>query len=620
MRKYLQTKKTSLSYSISDSETTIRLKNIKKLDGTNITASDLGDYITFTFDPGTSKEEICSIVSTNVTINADSTVDITNVVRGLLEVDPYTTGGFKTDHGAGAIVVFSNNPQLYNQMANKSNANTFTEQNIFNGFAPQTNTDPVAGNDLTRLSYVQALVLGTLTTIDVVVPGTAGETIVDGNLVYLKTSDNRWWRCDADTASTVDNVLLGIAKGGAVAAAQITNGVLLQGVDNAQSGLVGGTVMFASNTTGGISSTPGTVEVTVGIAKSATELYFSPRFNQQITEDQQDALLGSSGTPSNANRFVTAEGLAASLPAKFGGTGADGVLNVTSGTTTIDLASAASRILNYTSINVSAGATLAFSNPAAGGTVVQLKSQGNVTIAGTIDCSSLGSAGGASNNGAGGSATAGTAVDATLLLVGGTMTGGSGAVPVNTGGAGGLAPSSPYAYINTLYSLSSRKVIALLCGTGGGGGQSSSAGTNGSGGRGGGALYIECGLAWNFTGTINTSGAVGGNASQAGGGGGGGAGMLLALYKTLTANSGTHTNNSGAGGTGGTGGNGGGGGGGASALANGGAGATSSGAGTAGTNGGGGGGGSYGVVSGGVGGASSTSALLSLITPNNYFV
>jgi len=301
---------------------------------------------------------------------------------------------------------------------------------------------------------------------------------------------------------------------------------------------------------------------------------------------------------------------------RFGGTGADGVLNVTSGTTTIDLASAASKILNYTSINVSAGATLAFSNPAAGGTVVQLKSQGNVTIAGTINCSSLGSAGGASNNGAGGSATAGTAVDATVLIVGGTMTGGGGAVPVNTGGAGGLAPSSPYAYINTLYSLSSRKVIALLCGTGGGGGQSGSAGNNGNGGRGGGALYIECEGAWNFTGTINTSGAVGGNATQAGAGGGGGAGMLLALYKTLTANSGTHTNNSGAGGTGGTVGNGGGGGGGASALANGGAGATSGGAGTAGTNGGGGGGGSF---SGAAGGASSTSALLSLITPNMYF-
>lgn len=301
--------------------------------------------------------------------------------------------------------------------------------------------------------------------------------------------------------------------------------------------------------------------------------------------------------------------------ATFGGTGADGALNVTSGTTTIDLLTAKTVILNYTSVNISAGATLAFSNPNAAGTVIIIKSQGNVTVAGTINASSLGSAGGAANNGAGGTGTPGTAVDPTVLILGGTMTGGAGGFPVNAGGAGGIAPTSTYAYINTVYSLSQRKAVTLVPGTGGGGGQSSSAGTNGAGGRGGGALYIECGSAWNFTGTINTSGAAGSNATQAGGGGGGGAGMLCVLYTTLTASSGTHTNNSGAGGSGGSGGNGGGGGGGACALNNGSVGATSSGAGTAGSNGGGGGGGSF---SGG-GGASSTSALLSLITPNVYF-
>ena len=308
MRYYLQTKKTTLSYSISDSETTIRLSALLKLDGTSVSAADIGDYMTFTIDPGTSKEEICSIASSGVTVNADGTVDITGVVRGLREggTGGYSTGGYSAEHGAGAVVVFSNNPQLYNQLANKSNDNTFTGLNIFSGYAPQTDTDPVAANDLTRLSYVQALVLGTLTTIDVVVPGTAGETIADGNLIYLNT-DNKWYKTDADTTSTVNNVLLGIAKGAGTANNPITNGILLQGVDNAQSGLVAGEIQYASNTAGGISSTPGTTEVTVGVAKSTTELYFSPRFNQQITEDQQDALAGTSGTPGASNKFVTAD-------------------------------------------------------------------------------------------------------------------------------------------------------------------------------------------------------------------------------------------------------------------------------------------------------------------------
>jgi len=308
-RYYLQTKKTSLSYGISDTETTMRLTALQKLDGTSISAADIGDYMTGTFDPGTSKEEIFSIASSGVTVNADGTVDITGVVRGLREggTAGYSTGGYSAEHGAGAVVVFSNNPQLYNQLANKSNDNTFTGQNIFNGYAPQTNTDPVAGNDLTRLSYVQALVLGTLTSIDVVVPGTAGETIADGNLIYLNT-DNKWYKTDADTASTVNNVLLGIAKGAGATNGQIANGVLLQGVDNAQSGLTGGQVQYASNTAGAISNTPGTTEVTVGVAKSATELYFSPRFNQMLTEDQQDALAGNNGNPSATNLFMTQSG------------------------------------------------------------------------------------------------------------------------------------------------------------------------------------------------------------------------------------------------------------------------------------------------------------------------
>jgi len=565
---FAQLKKTTLAYSISNSETTIRLNFLRNLDGTSITASDIGDYMTGTIDPGTSKEEIFSIASGGVTVNADGTVDITGVVRGLLDVQPYTTGGFSTDHGAGAVVVFSNNPQLYNQMANKGNANTFTQQNTFNGFAPQTNTDPVNSNDLTRLSYVQALVLGTLTTIDVVVPGTAGETIVDGNLIYLFT-DNKWYKCDADTASTVDNVLLGIAKGAGVANAQITNGVLLQGVDNAQSGLTGGQVQYASNTAGGISSTAGTTEVTVGIAKSATELYFSPRFNQQLTEDQQDALLGTSGNPSNINRFVTDADTTGSgavvrqsslLTSKFGGDGSDGALTVASGTTNIDLGGLAFVVKNYTSISITGTGKVTFTNSHANGTVIILKSQGNVTLTSSttpmIDASALGAAGGASvvsvtaQNG-----TAGSAGTSTFLSAAGGI-------------AGQLSPlantAATPAFSGTLFTTTRQKYTLIPVASGGGSGNITTTGvvnaTSGAGGKGGGTLVIECAGAWNFTTAngISVAGVSGGTGiggtsntayPNAGGGGGGGGGFFLALYNTLTANSGTVTV------TGGTGGN-----------------------------------------------------------------
>ena len=82
---------------------------------------------------------------------------------------------------------------------------------------------------------------------------------------------------------------------------------------------------------------------------------------------------------------------------KFGGTGADGALAITSGTTTIDLGGAQVFVKNYTSISITGTGALAFTNPHANGTTVILKSQGDVTITSSasaaIDVSSLGSAG-----------------------------------------------------------------------------------------------------------------------------------------------------------------------------------------------------------------------------------
>lgn len=302
----------TLASSISSTATTITLSSFTlPVSNTPITMAILNSDIVYgTIGPKTSSAEFISF--TGITQNANGTATLTGVTRGLDKVSPFTTNAtYKLPHSGQTLFILSDAPQVFAEYAAKKNTNTFTALNVFSGFAPQTDTDPVAGNDLTRLSYVQALVLGTLTSIDVVVPGTAGETIVDGNLIYLNT-DNKWYKTDADTASTVNNVLLGIAKGAGVLNGQITNGVLLQGVDNAQSGLTGGQVQYASNTAGAISSTPGTVEVTVGVAKSATELYFAPRFNQQITEDQQDALAGSSGTPSSTNKYVTEDDVSSS--------------------------------------------------------------------------------------------------------------------------------------------------------------------------------------------------------------------------------------------------------------------------------------------------------------------
>jgi len=79
-------------------------------------------------------------------------------------------------------------------------------------------------------------------------------------------------------------------------------------LDANQSGLTAGAIYYASNTAGGISSSAGTQEVTVGFSYSTTQLYFNPRFNQQLTEDQQDALAATT-TPASGNKFITQKDL-----------------------------------------------------------------------------------------------------------------------------------------------------------------------------------------------------------------------------------------------------------------------------------------------------------------------
>lgn len=157
------------------------------------------------------------------------------------------------------------------------------------------------------ITYLNTLVVSTRS---VIVSGVAGETLVAGNLVYLKNADGRWWKSDADDATTVENVQLGIAQGAGVAAGTITTGVLIHGKDLTNTGLTQ-VKYFASNTAGGISTSAGTKEVSVGFGTVDGYLYFIPRYDQQLTEDQQDALAGSSGTPSATNLFVTQSGLQA---------------------------------------------------------------------------------------------------------------------------------------------------------------------------------------------------------------------------------------------------------------------------------------------------------------------
>lgn len=125
------------------------------------------------------------------------------------------------------------------------------------------------------IDYIDDNLAATVVGTSNVMIGTAGETLVAGDFVYLK-NDSKWWKTDADTEATVFGVQLGIAQGAGAADGAITNGVMTRGLDTNQSGLVAGTTYYLSNTAGEISDSAGTYSRIIGVAKSTTTLYFDP--------------------------------------------------------------------------------------------------------------------------------------------------------------------------------------------------------------------------------------------------------------------------------------------------------------------------------------------------------
>lgn len=267
--------------------------------------------------------------------------------------------------------------------------------------------------------------------------------------------------------------------------------------------------------------------------------------------------------------------LAADLNANFllsviGGTGADGALAISSGTTTLNIASAIILVKNYTSVSITGTAVLAFSNPASVGSQVVLKTTGAFTLSSSaspaIDMRGIGSAGGTGGTaGGGGDGTDGsqTARIIDALTTHGGRTGRGATAGSGVGGAAGTVFTTG---LNSLYTDSADLIRAMryyniVPGTGGGGGGGAGAGTGngGAGGRGGGALVIECGGTYTCSGIINAGGTAGSNGvngdgvgGPGGGGGGGSGGAILVIYMTLGSDTGTYTVTGGAGGTKGT--------------------------------------------------------------------
>lgn len=542
----VKAKKAFLKSPLSTTASTVILDELIDSQGNDIAMASFGEFGVIVLTQATTVE---MIKFTNLSRAVDGTVTLTVATNGrdIAPVTPYAGSSTGQRFNATADAIITNDPLTMMKFGLLNNANVWDLLQSFTIVPETTGGNATTANQLIRKAQLDSAVLGIITAVSIVVDGTAGETLADGNLIYLKSADNRWWKADADTASTVENVILGIAQGAGTAGNLITSGVMLRGVDDAQTGLTAGAKYYASNSAGGISISAGTTEVTVGIAKSTTELYFEPYFDQRLTEDQQDALTGTSGLPSITNKFVTdadttgtgsvlrSSAVASILQATFGD-GSDGNVTIASGTTTIskdmyynNLTIETGGILNPSGYRVFVKETLTFQgtgkiarngNDGASATTTTGGAGGSALASGTLSGSvaggngangSNGTIGDASNPSAGGTPSTPSNITNAVGSTAGTPTGAGGnggtgynGVAGNNGGGVGTAstvtnPTIMPRTVNNAISLhtlidatsafmkGSAGATGGAGGSGGAGGNSLGNGTGGNGGGGGGA-------------------------------------------------------------------------------------------------------------------------------------
>lgn len=274
-----------LAQGITSASTSFMLDNILQWDGsTNLAAADFGTVAYGVFrNPENTQVEFFSWDPATVASSA-----ITILSRGLdyAGADPTASDAArKLDWPAYDTIVElgSHPPQLFHEYLTKSRDETKTGLLTVTQFPVKSGiTTPTAAGELATKGYVDATATGAATYDQQIISGTSGEILTAGQLVYFKSSDQKWWLADLDTSSTYKNVQLGFAQSSVAADAAVN--VLISGLEKNQSGLTPGSDYFASATAGAIQATVAASKERcfVGRAKSATVLQVNFRQTDQV--------------------------------------------------------------------------------------------------------------------------------------------------------------------------------------------------------------------------------------------------------------------------------------------------------------------------------------------------
>jgi hypothetical protein len=292
-----------------------------------------GVYV-FTVDSGTSNKEYL--------LGQLNDLDVTSVQS--VSRQGVQTSGAARAHRIGSPVILTNFAALQLVADTLRGAVELDGANPLSYDVAPTLSD---GKELATVQYVLDTATGGTVAFDAqTIAGNAGESVVAGDLVYFNTSDQEWYKTDADTAATVNGVQLGVALGSGSDGAGISGGVQISGTYTT-TGLTAGSLYYASNTAGAIATTAGTTKQVIGVALSTTKLLLLLPNPTTLTSREKDALAGGGdfGTPSTSNKFVTEDFQVGYINTLLQGTSpvvestASGVDNTSTGTNIITMPS-----------------------------------------------------------------------------------------------------------------------------------------------------------------------------------------------------------------------------------------------------------------------------------------
>ena len=508
MTNFIEIPELTLQGDIGTGDTTVVVSGAYRYDGTIITEADFGGsgaIVYATLDPKTDRQEsiACEWVS-----NVAGVMTMT-VTRALSGVSPYGTGGTAYSHSSGSAFIFANSAALFNKLAAKDN-----DEDITGDWTVPT---PATNNSIVPKEYVDDEV----TDLDATVVHVTGDESIDGVKTFIEP----------------------VVVPDAVAMDEATNLGQLDDVDATAVHTTGNESVAGIKT---FTSSPKVPDAT-----AADEPYTKGQHDADAEASSAVAsptVRGTAKLDTAADNVLDPVVLTATADRKrvlnalvvtdiiFGGDGSDGVLNVSSGTTTLDISS--KTVFQYTSVTIAVGATLTFSGGTDGDKVPVIKCQGDFINNGTITTVGkgvVGGSGGASGSygstatsGGDGNAPLTPFVDTTIPDAGNLGTGGVSVISGSpTAGVGGA--SSPK---NSTYFIP--YALNGASGAGGGGGAGANVGTPGSGSDGGaGSLGLTIEVVGNFTntGSITLNGQAGtagvngtGNGSNSWGSGAGGGG------------------------------------------------------------------------------------------------